>query len=65
MGAPTQSDDIAQVNGAPSRETPSLLILFSMMFASQLALTIYLPAVVDIARDLGTTVERVQYIIPA
>ncbi len=36
-----------------------------MMFASQLALTIYLPAVVDIAADLGTTVERVQFIIPA
>ncbi len=50
---------------AHTRETPSLLILFSMMFASQLALTIYLPAVVDIARDLGTTVERVQFIIPA
>jgi len=36
-----------------------------MMFASQLALTIYLPAVVDIAADLGTSVERVQFIIPA
>ena len=36
-----------------------------MMFASQLALTIYLPAVVGIAGDLGTTVERVQFIIPA
>ncbi len=36
-----------------------------MMFASQLALTIYLPAVVDIAGDLGTSVEQVQFIIPA
>ncbi len=35
------------------------------MFASQLALTIYLPAVVDIANDLGTSVETVQFIIPA
>lgn len=36
-----------------------------MMFASQLALTIYLPAVVDIARDLKTSVMAVQLIIPA
>lgn len=35
------------------------------MFASQLALTIYLPAVVDIARDLKTSVMAVQLIIPA
>ncbi len=44
---------------------PSIIILFAMMFASQLALTIYLPAVVDIAGDLGTSVEQVQFIIPA
>lgn len=36
-----------------------------MMFASQLALTIYLPAVVNIANDLDTSLERVQLIIPA
>ena len=35
------------------------------MFASQLALTIYLPAVVDIAGDLNTSLTRVQFIIPA
>jgi DHA1 family bicyclomycin/chloramphenicol resistance-like MFS transporter len=52
------------VGDTPTRP-PSILILFSMMFASQLALTIYLPAVVDIANDLGTSVERVQFIIPA
>jgi DHA1 family bicyclomycin/chloramphenicol resistance-like MFS transporter len=44
---------------------PSLAILFLMMFASQLALTIYLPAVVDIAADLGTSLTQVQLIIPA
>ena len=49
---------------APIRP-PSIIVLFSMMFASQLALTIYLPAVVDIAGDLGTAVEQVQFIIPA
>ena len=35
------------------------------MFSSQLALTIYLPAVVNIAEDLNTSVTRVQFIIPA
>ncbi|NNE83346.1 MAG: multidrug effflux MFS transporter [Alphaproteobacteria bacterium] len=44
---------------------PSLAILFLMMFASQLALTIYLPAVVDIAADLDTSLTQVQLIIPA
>ncbi len=36
-----------------------------MMFASQLALTIFLPAVVNMANDLGTTLTRVQLVIPA
>ena len=44
---------------------PSLTVLFAMMFASQLALTIFLPAVPDIARDLNTSLGRVQLIIPA
>ncbi|NKB48661.1 MAG: Bcr/CflA family efflux MFS transporter [Alphaproteobacteria bacterium] len=44
---------------------PSLAILFLMMFASQLALTIYLPAVVNIAEDLNTSLTQVQFIIPA
>ena len=36
-----------------------------MMFASQMALTIFLPAVVNMAEDLGTSLTRVQLIIPA
>lgn len=52
------------MNDAPQRP-PSLAILFLMMFASQLALTIYLPAVVDIANDLNTSLTQVQFIIPA
>ncbi len=43
----------------------SLAVLFAMMFSSQLALTIFLPAVPDIARDLGTSLGRTQLIIPA
>ncbi|MBT4906404.1 MAG: multidrug effflux MFS transporter [Rhodospirillaceae bacterium] len=43
----------------------SLAVLFAMMFSSQLALTIFLPAVPDIARDLETTLGRTQLIIPA
>lgn len=39
--------------------------LFAMMFASQLALTIYLPAVPEMALDLGVTSGQVQLIIPA
>jgi MFS transporter, DHA1 family, multidrug resistance protein len=44
---------------------PSLSVLFAMMFASQLAMTIFLPAVPDIARDLDTSLGRVQLVIPA
>lgn len=36
-----------------------------MMLASQLALTIFLPAVVNMAEDLGTSLTRVQLVIPA
>ncbi|MBT3400842.1 MAG: multidrug effflux MFS transporter [Rhodospirillaceae bacterium] len=43
----------------------SLAVLFAMMFSSQLALTIFLPAVPDIARDLNTSLGRTQLIIPA
>jgi DHA1 family bicyclomycin/chloramphenicol resistance-like MFS transporter len=43
----------------------SLAVLFAMMFASQLALTIFLPAAPDIADDLGTSLNRVQLVIPA
>jgi len=43
----------------------TIATLFAMMFASQLALTIYLPAVPDIAAELGVTPGRVQLIIPA
>jgi DHA1 family bicyclomycin/chloramphenicol resistance-like MFS transporter len=43
----------------------SLAVLFAMMFASQLALTIFLPAAPDISQDLGTPLNTVQLIIPA
>ena len=48
-----------------SAEKRIIATLFVMMFASQLALTIYLPAVPSMASDLGTTMSRVQLIIPA
>ena len=44
---------------------PSLLLLFVMMLASQLALTIFLPAVVNMAEDLETSLNNIQLIIPA
>lgn len=49
----------------PSQRTPSIATLFTMMFAGQLALTIFLPAVVDMADSFGTSLEQVQLIIPA
>lgn len=48
-----------------STRPPSIAVLFAMMFAGQLALTIFLPAVVDMAENFGTSLERVQLIIPA
>lgn len=44
---------------------PSLAVLFSTMFASQLALTIFLPAVPDIARDLDASLGSVLLMMPA
>lgn len=43
----------------------SIATLFAMMFASQLALTIYLPAVPLMADELGTSLGQIQLIIPA
>lgn len=43
----------------------SIATLFAMMFASQLALTIYLPAVPEMALDLGVSASHVQLIIPS
>ena len=43
----------------------TIAILFAMMFASQLALTIYLPAVPDIAAEFSATLGQVQLMIPA
>ncbi|MBO6781901.1 MAG: multidrug effflux MFS transporter [Alphaproteobacteria bacterium] len=43
----------------------TIATLFAMMFASQLALTIYLPAVPEMAADFGTTLGQVQLVIPA
>ena len=44
---------------------PSLPLLFAMMFASQLAVTIFLPALPAIAEDLQTTLSWVQRLLPA
>jgi len=44
---------------------PSLAVLFSTMFASQLALTIFLPAVPDIARDLDASLGSALLMMPA
>lgn len=43
----------------------SIATLFAMMFASQLALTIYLPAVPVMAEELGISLGQVQLVIPA
>lgn len=43
----------------------SIATLFAMMFASQLALTIYLPAVPVMAQELGLSLGQVQLVIPA
>lgn len=44
---------------------PSLAILFAMMFTSQLALTIFLPAIVEMGEDLSASLTQVQLVIPA
>lgn len=43
----------------------SIATLFAMMFASQLALTIYLPAVPVMAQELRLSLGQVQLVIPA
>ncbi len=43
----------------------TIATLFAMMFASQLALTIYLPAVPDIATEFNVSLGLVQLMIPA
>src|SRR3546814_17069817 len=59
------SDLMARPVHARATGAPSVPLLFAMIFASQLALTIFLPAVPDIARDLDTSLTRTQWIIPA
>jgi DHA1 family bicyclomycin/chloramphenicol resistance-like MFS transporter len=44
---------------------PSLPLLFAMMFASQLAVTIFLPALPAIAADLQTSLSWAQRLLPA
>ncbi|MEK9662138.1 MAG: Bcr/CflA family drug resistance efflux transporter, partial [Alphaproteobacteria bacterium] len=44
---------------------PSLPLLFAMMFASQLAVTIFLPGLPAIAEDLETTLSAAQKLLPA
>src|SRR3546814_2047459 len=52
------SDLMARPVHARATGAPSVPLLFAMIFASQLALTIFLPAVPDIARDLDTRSEE-------
>jgi MFS transporter, DHA1 family, multidrug resistance protein len=44
---------------------PPLWLLFAMMFVGQMATTIYLPGLPDIARDLGTSLSSAQTLVPA
>jgi DHA1 family bicyclomycin/chloramphenicol resistance-like MFS transporter len=44
---------------------PSIPLLFVMLYAGQLASTIYLPGLPDIARDLDTTVSAAQTMVAA
>lgn len=44
---------------------PSMPLLFAMMFASQLATTIFLPGLPGIAEDLGATLSAAQMLLPA
>ena len=44
---------------------PSMLLLFAMIYAGQLASTIYLPGIPGIARDLETTLSSAQSLVAA
>jgi DHA1 family bicyclomycin/chloramphenicol resistance-like MFS transporter len=44
---------------------PSLPLLFAMMFASQLAVTVFLPGLPAIAAELNTTLSMAQKLLPA
>lgn len=44
---------------------PSIALIFIMLYAGQLASTIYLPGIPDIARDLDTTVSAAQTMVAA
>ena len=44
---------------------PSLALLFVMMLSSQMALTIFLPAVVNMSESLNTSLTTIQLVIPA
>lgn len=52
------------MTGATPR-APSLPLLFAMMFAGQLATTIFLPGLPAIATDLTTTLSAAQMLLPA
>lgn len=54
------------LSGSRARpQAPSLPLLFAMMFASQLAVTIFLPGLPAIAEDLQTTLSAAQKLLPA
>jgi DHA1 family bicyclomycin/chloramphenicol resistance-like MFS transporter len=48
-----------------SPHPPSMLLLFAMIYAGQMASTIYLPGLPEIARDLDATVSAAQTLVAA
>ncbi|MGE0254404.1 MAG: multidrug effflux MFS transporter [Alphaproteobacteria bacterium] len=50
---------------APPLGVSALVVLVAMMFTSQMAITIFLPALPALASDLGQTVDAARLIIPA
>jgi DHA1 family bicyclomycin/chloramphenicol resistance-like MFS transporter len=55
----------APMSGRTLPRAPSLPLLFAMMFASQLAVTIFLPGLPAIAADLQTSLSAAQSLLPA
>ncbi|MBM3558782.1 MAG: multidrug effflux MFS transporter, partial [Alphaproteobacteria bacterium] len=55
----------ASQTAAPPLGVVPLIVLVAMMFTSQMAITIFLPALPDLAADLDRSVDAARLIIPA
>jgi MFS transporter, DHA1 family, multidrug resistance protein len=55
----------ARLDEASRPRAPSLPLLFAMMFASQLAVTIFLPGLPALTAELSTTLSAAQKLLPA